>query len=751
MDRQGRGGRFSARLGRGSSSIDKVSSSISETGGGEVSCFGQRGCQSVRETGHGEGARYKFSRLLLPPICGTEKEREVEAGVGSFSSQQVSTQDSFPDGDCFLDQREHAAGRLGCIYRPLGRVLPRPDSSGGQEVAAVCLEGQRLSVQGASFRTIPFPLDFHQGGGGAGGSSSRERSPSSSFSRRLVGSDPFQGAVLTSPVDCGRSCFEHGISHQHGEVRTGADTSFRVFRHAVRHGSMAGISGSTQDSSHLGSLVCSSAEFVGDGQADFQSVGPDGVHGSFASSGQAVQERALEGVCPALVSGIRKLGRPDHSRGVVSSSCSPMVGRGMAQHVCSNRGSLSVSGDVYGRVYSGMGRSFGSPCRQWSLVPGRVIHAHQSLGDDGNIKSAGPVGEFCGRSGTPSGIGQCYGGGVSQPSRGHGVSGSILPFRTDFVQDASEGCVHHSEASGRSVECRSRPSQQAQLSREHGVDVAVQCVVSGVADLGSSSCGLICDQVQSQAPGVCISGSGPGSMGGRRDVDILDRPVSVCLSANPNVVQGVGQGAVRSARSDSDSPFLAKQAVVPGATSTGQRDSTTISGGRRRTKANDFSNSSRKSGHAPTSRLEAVTRHLSKRGLSARAVQLVTHAHRRSTSSVYDSHWKRWIFWCRKMKIDPFHPSATDLANHLAMLSDMGRSASTLRVRRSAINKTLLWSGAPAVPISGVVADVIKAVALEQARNPKRTPDWDLFLVLEMLRGKPFEPLSLICRIRRSF
>ena len=41
----------------------------------------------------------------------------------------------------------------------------------------------------------------------------------------------------------------------------------------------------------------------------------------------------------------------------------------------------------------------------------------------------------------------------------------------------------------------------------------------------------------------------------------------------------------------------------------------------------------------------------------------------------------------------------------------------------------------------GLVADVIRGVALRQARTPRRVPQWDLVVVLAFLREAPFEPL----------
>jgi hypothetical protein len=58
------------------------------------------------------------------------------------------------------------------------------------------------------------------------------------------------------------------------------------------------------------------------------------------------------------------------------------------------------------------------------------------------------------------------------------------------------------------------------------------------------------------------------------------------------------------------------------------------------------------------------------------------------------------------------------------------------------VRTTLRQLGSSALASAPIVADVIKGAALRVARAPVRVPAWDLFLVLNFLRGQPFEPLE---------
>jgi hypothetical protein len=82
------------------------------------------------------------------------------------------------------------------------------------------------------------------------------------------------------------------------------------------------------------------------------------------------------------------------------------------------------------------------------------------------------------------------------------------------------------------------------------------------------------------------------------------------------------------------------------------------------------------------------------------------------------------------------------LVNLLAELaSGLHLSVATLRVRRSAICRTLSQIGKSHVGSSPWVSDLLKGLAQRQARTPRRSPAWDLGLVLRHLQGPGFEPL----------
>ena len=83
-----------------------------------------------------------------------------------------------------------------------------------------------------------------------------------------------------------------------------------------------------------------------------------------------------------------------------------------------------------------------------------------------------------------------------------------------------------------------------------------------------------------------------------------------------------------------------------------------------------------------------------------------------------------------------------DLAKFLAFLYDQGKAASTIRVHRAAICTTLRQLGQPTFSENNLIRDTLRGASNYEARNPRRCPSWDLFLVLNSLKGSPYEPLA---------
>ena len=140
-----------------------------------------------------------------------------------------------------------------------------------------------------------------------------------------------------------------------------------------------------------------------------------------------------------------------------------------------------------------------------------------------------------------------------------------------------------------------------------------------------------------------------------------------------------------------------------------------------------------------------VSSSLAEAGVSQNAINLLQESHRSGTRKVYSSKWKKWVEWCLLHRVDPIFPPAPDLANFLAELANSGLRSPTIEGYRSAILTSLKQLGG-AVRLEEqfpfLISGLIRGIAARDATNPRRYPEWDLFLVLDHLAKTPFEPLS---------
>ena len=154
---------------------------------------------------------------------------------------------------------------------------------------------------------------------------------------------------------------------------------------------------------------------------------------------------------------------------------------------------------------------------------------------------------------------------------------------------------------------------------------------------------------------------------------------------------------------------------------------------------------SQQSRPAPASHLVTVRESLLSSGASDRVFQLVSQPKRDSTENVYNYRWARWQDWCNEPSVACMNPSAPQLANFLTFLSDThSLSASTVKGYHSAISTTIRQCGGPDLSNAHLLHDVARGLSLREARQPRRIPSWDLFVVLDALRRPPFEPLHSV-------
>ena len=131
--------------------------------------------------------------------------------------------------------------------------------------------------------------------------------------------------------------------------------------------------------------------------------------------------------------------------------------------------------------------------------------------------------------------------------------------------------------------------------------------------------------------------------------------------------------------------------------------------------------------------------------MSSSTINHVLSSRRQSTNALYDLRWKSWFEYCRRLKVDPIHPSVPQFTDFLQLLFEIKKlSPITIAGYRSAIALTIsLTRGVhnPKFSTSIIVTHMLDGMKRAYATVKKTCPGWDISVVLSFLRDTR-EPLN---------
>ena len=712
----------------------------------EFSCFGRSGSGGLLtpfQRGHGGGGLYFVPGFLWENFRGSQGFGWVATGAGSLPSQCLPQECPFPDGDSSLPPGCHAPWRLGHFHRSQGCVFPSSHPPTRSEVASVCVEGQGLSVPCPPLWPGSSPVDFHKGHQRTVPSCQGQGYPSEGLPRRLAGTSVLQGVML-QPLSAGPGPVPQlGFLSQRGEIRPQALTTVRVPGHDLRHPAMASLSGPPSHTAPAVPPVFLASQGPGNSTGVSITSGSDGIICAPSASGSPAQAQVSAPLQGTLVSGPPPLGSPHPTGRVVSGLHQPVEQDRMALSGGSYHTSSPPGAPVHGRLSGGLGSTCGLPHSLRPLAGAHDVLSHQPSGTGGCFSCAQTVSPLSDRQDSPPPHGQHDRGMLHKQAGGSpfstslsengGASSLVLQPVHPVVSPVCSGQVEHS----------GRPPQSA----THGLAVGMDsCALSAQADLVSlvhSSHRPLCHSLQSSSATVCVPSSRPGSLGSGRAVNSLVRSPLLRLPTDSHHRKGSQKGKRRKGHPHSSGSSLASPGLVSRTAPSLSCSTHQALTGPSISSSAQVRGSARKPRGAASSRLASVRDSLSSLGASSSVLRLVEHAHRPGTQGIYSAHWDGWVKWCTDHSVPPQSPSSCHLANFLAFLScEKGLSASSVKVHRSAVCTTICQMGGPSFSDDPLLRDLVRGAALAEAKSPRRTPSWDLFLVLSALRLPPYEPLK---------
>ena len=255
--------------------------------------------------------------------------------------------------------------------------------------------------------------------------------------------------------------------------------------------------------------------------------------------------------------------------------------------------------------------------------------------------------------------------------------------------------------------------------------------------------GLVCNQIQQQAPQVCISSPGPSNLGCGCSKFLLGGSSPVCLSTNSPPGQcGEQTPAPRLRKANSHRPELVQHALVLGSSGAVSSDSSLPASTPQFGGATIQWEPSQGSGRSEPSCLAPRVEAIKRQGFSDQVAARIKAPQRPSARAIYEAKWALFVRWCQSNLVDFWSPSIKQVADFLLFLfQQKRRQPSTIEDYRSAVTDKL---GKSSLNISKDenLNRLLDGFHRDRSKGRRGIPAWNLSLVLHQLTKAPFEPLK---------
>ena len=274
--------------------------------------------------------------------------------------------------------------------------------------------------------------------------------------------------------------------------------------------------------------------------------------------------------------------------------------------------------------------------------------------------------------------------------------------------------------------------------------------------------------------GVFLTDVQPDVCRHRCDVAVLGRSAGVCLPSLQPSSSSVGEGSgFQRPEADVGGPLLASAPLVPGPSGAAPGDPplpATKEGSSQtaplpslppepvRASAGDPPLPATKEGSSQTAPLPSLPpepvrasadcllylrRSACQAGFSDAVAGQLTHCRRRSTCVNYQAKWVVYRSWCHRHGHSVSRPTVAKVADFLLYIRcSLCVSYKTIASYRSMLSGVFCFI---LLELSShfVLHDLLRSFRLERPLPSSRIPPWDLLVVLQFLRGLPFEPLAM--------
>ena len=532
------------------------------------------------------------------------------------------------------------------------------------------------------------------------------------------------------------------MGNQFQQVRLGSQPAVRFYRHAVQHVRLhrgTSTQNAGQNPEHPGSLEITPAHIR---QGSPQTFGYVDIHGhSGAKRSTTPPPNPVVGV-RGMVPGDGVLVRQDFS----DSDHSPSGG--LVGLSCGAAGGFTEcprdrDNFIHRCLQSRMGGAAGLPYAARDVVSTAGKPAYKSVRDGGSVSECNSVPASTHVSGSAPDVRQRRGCFVHQQGRRDQIVQTDSPDDSALEILRPEGHQASACSSSRITQHPGKRSVASGSDSCDGVGHQWPASSSGVLCMGNTSDRSVCNFCQQEAACLRITISGPEGQIRRCDVSTVVRDgngvrlptiqdAAGCPQQDPQVSQPVGD--LNSSTPDvSIMDARAIRAVSLSSNTTG-RASTSYS-------RSSAAQRSRRDKTLPTlksTRLATLKGLFVKLGYSRRVAECMSTNLRPSSIGCYESHWSRFVEYCRRKHLNVFEVDSRIFSKCLLHLFENERYApSTIISHRTSIASVLRhWKYDPATDPR--LRALLRNFQLARPVQRRLMPQWDLHLVLTALLRPPF-------------
>ena len=299
-----------------------------------------------------------------------------------------------------------------------------------------------------------------------------------------------------------------------------------------------------------------------------------------------------------------------------------------------------------------------------------------------------------------------------------------------------------SKAHSRVPECDGQPTVQVQPSAVNRMVSAPTSVQTDLPEVVHTSCRLICHSPEPQAITVHVSYPRPKGLRHRCSKHKLDQPHSLCVPSYGSPSQGDPKHQAMSLPDHSNSPRLARDALVLGPSAALNRDPTTTPSVNDPTQTVPQVCVPQQPPTPEPPRLVSRSGQLQEQGFSVEVAERIAAPQRSSTRTIYKSKWALFEKWCRENSVDFSTPSVKQLSDFFMYLyQDLNRHPSTIDGYRTAIVDTL-GPSAQHIAHNADLHRLLSSFHRDRPKSSRNLPKWNLSVVLNELTKAPFEPMK---------